>query len=136
MDRRLTIIENQLFHLQPHPSGVDIIFYGDNGVIMADLVLAQGESKVAVLHYTTAGADSGQVPATDSPQFTVNDPHLTLAPNPDGSVTISNNNSGNGDVDVILTGSAKGFSKDKTVTCTGLVTPPPPQPDGVDIVFQ
>jgi hypothetical protein len=135
--RRLTIIESQIFNLSPHYSGVDIFFHGDNGLIMADLVLAQGESKVAVLHYTTAGVDSGAVPAGDNPQFVVDDPtHLATSPNPDGSVTITNTNSGNGDVDVKLTGSAKGFSKDKVVTCSGISAPPPPQPDGVDIVFQ
>lgn len=134
---RLTIIETQIFSLKPHYSDVDIFFYGDDGVNMADLVLAQGESKVAVLHYTTAGVDSGAVPAADGPSFSVDDPaHLSLVPNPDGSVTITNTNSGTGDVDVQLTGSAKGFSKTKVVTCTGIAAPPPPQPDGVDIVFQ
>lgn len=105
------------------------------GEKMADLVLNLGDTKTATLHYLSKGADLGVVPSSDSPSFTVDDPaSISLTVNPDGSVSLKDTHNGDTDVNVNLTGSAKGFTVVKVITCKG-VAPPTPVPDAVDIVF-
>lgn len=122
--------------------GVKIIFSGksrvyklNKGEKMADLVLNFNDTKQATLHYLKSGTDLGAVPVADGPLFTVSDTaSLGLTQNSDGSVTLKDLHNGDTDVDVTLTGVAKGFSVTKTITCKG-VAPPPITPDAVDIIF-
>lgn len=114
------------------PSEINKLQQGDN---MADLVLNQGQSAPVELHYVdTAGNDLGLVPAGDSPSISTDQP-AELGVTVNGSTaTLSNANTGNGDVDVNLSGVAKGFTTTAVVTCKGTSTPPP-VPAGVKFVF-
>lgn len=122
--------------------GVKIVFSGksrvyklNKGEKMADLVLNFNDTKQATLHYLKSGTDLGAVPVADGPLFTVSDTaSLNLTQNSDGSITLKDLHNGDTDVDVTLTGVAKGFSVTKTITCKG-VAPPPITPDAVDIIF-
>jgi|SRR5215831_12142675 len=117
------------------PDGLQLVFKNVKGEKMADLVMNLGDNKNAALHYLLQGKDLGAVPASDSPSYSVNDvASISITPNSDGSVTLVDNHNGDTDVDVVLTGSVKGLSVSKTITCKG-VAPPPPTPDAVDIVF-
>ena len=116
---------------------VGVVLYINNQRInnMADLVLAQGATKNASLHYVdSAGNDLGQVPPTDNPQITADNAVLGLAPQPDGSDALSNGNTTTADIDVNMSGSAGGFTTTAVVTVQGTgVTPPVPA--GVKFVF-
>lgn len=127
---------NHFLRFLHRPAGV--VFYIGNERVnkMADLVLAQGASKNASLHYVdSAGNDLGQVPPTDNPQISADNTVLVLTAVGDGSQTLTNGNTANPDVDVNMSGLAGGFTTTAVVTVSGTGITPPPVPAGVKFVF-
>lgn len=127
---------NHFLRFLHRPIGVAFFINGERLTNMADLILAQGASKNASLHYVdSAGNDLGQVPPKDNPQITADNPVLGLAPQTDGSETLTNANTTTSDVDVNMAGSAGGFNTTAVVTVSGTGVTPPPVPAGVKFVF-
>jgi hypothetical protein len=127
---------NYFLHHPKQAAGVAFIFTNEKGEkLMADFVLAQGAKVNVSLHYVdSAGNDLGQVPPTDTPTITGDNPALVLTPVGDGSDTGTNGNTTNADINVNLAGAAKGFTTTAVVTVSAAgVTPPVPA--GVKFIF-